>query len=43
MERRESTLVEMEALANMVQIVFVKLPSEKQENQAIVRSARKKA
>lgn len=43
MERRESTLVEMEALANMMKVVFVKLPSVKQENQSIARSyARKK-
>ena len=42
MERRESTLVEMEALANMMQVVFVKPPSKKQENLSIARSARKK-
>lgn len=43
MGRRELTLVEMEALANVVQTVFVKLLSMKQENLSIARSyARKK-
>ena len=42
MGRRESTLVETEALANVVQTVFVKLPSMKQENLSIARNARKK-
>jgi len=34
--------VELEALANMMQIVSVKLPTKKQENLSIARSARKK-
>ena len=42
MERRESTLVEMEALARRPQSLLVKLPSEKQENLSIIRNARKK-
>ena len=33
MGRRKSTLVELGALANVVQTAFVKLPTAKQENQ----------
>lgn len=42
MERLESTLVETESLTDMMQVVFVKLPSMKQENLSIARDARKK-
>lgn len=42
MERLESMLVEMEALARRPQSLLAKLPSEKQENLSIARNARKK-
>ena len=43
MERRESMLVELEALAVVMQIAIVKLLTLKQENQAIALDARKNA